>query len=179
MLRRAARRLHGVDAQLLRMDLRDLALPKPVQTLTCTFDTLNYLLDPRDVARAFGKFALALHPGGTLMFDFIPRGASSATASGRQRVLTRGILSEWRVRIDPEGRGSSVAILMRDTARPEARPRVEIHRQRWHAPAEIRALLAESGFEILDWRPTEPGGGDGWLHVVARRTAAPAEARTP
>ncbi len=113
------------------------------------------------------------------MFDFIPKGASPATASGRQRVTAGRILSEWRVRIDPEGGGSTVAILMRDTARPDARPTFEIYRQRWHARSEISTLLTGSGFEIVDWRPAEPGGDDGWLHVVARRTDAPPEARTP
>lgn len=169
MLRLAGRRLAGTGAHLVRMDLRELQLPQAVQTLTCTFDTLNYLTDPEDLQRAFRAFARALEPGGTLLFDVIPQGANRGAASGRQRVRIGPIHSEWRVQLDPGGRGSAVAILLRNTRFPDRAPAVEIHRQRWHPEAELRGGLAAAGFEVLDWRPAEPGGSNDWVHVVARR----------
>lgn len=168
MLKLAGRLLEGTGAELLRMDMRALRLPQQVETVTCTFDTVNYLLRDCDLEQAFAGFARVLRPGGTLVLDFIPEGAGKGATGGRQRVRAGGIRSEWRVRIDPEGRGSVVAILLRNGARGEAAPVVEVHRQRWHAPDRVRQLLERFGFDVVDWRPVEPGGSGDWIHVVAR-----------
>ncbi|WP_176445297.1 class I SAM-dependent DNA methyltransferase [Maliponia aquimaris] len=175
MLRLAERRLAGKQVELIRMDIRKLRLPAPVSTLTCTFDTLNYLTEPGDLAAAFRGFSAALRPGGTLMFDFIPEGANKGAKSGRQRVRIGDIRSEWRVHLDPEGRGSAVAILMRKGVRGETPVIAEMHRQRWHPADEIRQGLSASGFQILDWRPAEPEGSGDWVHVVARLARGPTE----
>lgn len=171
MLRLARQRLEGSGVALIEADLRNFALDTPVETLTCTFDTINYLRSAEDLARAFAAFARALLPGGTLVFDFIPEGAGERMKSGRQRLRFGRVLSEWRVRLDPGGRGSEVAILMRRTDRPELPVQVELHRQRWHPRDEVRALAEAAGFEVIETRPAEMEGGGGWLHVVARRSA--------
>ncbi len=169
MLKLAERRLAGADVRLARMDMRELVLPQRVETVTATFDTLNYLLSSTDLSKTFRRFATALAPGGTLLFDFIPRGANKGATGGTQHVELGPVRSEWRIRIDPEGRGSAVAIIMhRDD--DKVLPLVEVHRQRWHDVGEVKRLLTASGFELLDCRPAEPGGDGNWLHVVARKT---------
>lgn len=168
MLKLAERRLAGTDVRLVQGDMCRLQLPESVDTLTSTFDTLNYLLSPRALREAIQGFARALKPGGTLLFDFIPKGANRGVTSSTQNVRIGPIRSEWRVRIDSRGRGSAVAILL-DRDGSDAPPLVEVHRQRWHDLDEVKALLGEAGFDLLDCRPAEPGGSGDWLHVVARR----------
>lgn len=171
MLRLARRRLTGANVTVLRDRMQDFELPNRVDTLTCTFDTINYLLTPDDVGRTFAAFARAIKPGGRLLFDFIPQGAAATATEGRQYIRIGKILSEWRIQIDPEGRGSVVTILMRRAGEDNAPVYVERHRQCWHAPDDVRAALAHAGFGLMDWRPAEPGGTMGWVHVVARRRA--------
>ncbi|WP_299822762.1 class I SAM-dependent methyltransferase [uncultured Jannaschia sp.] len=170
MLRLAERRLKGTDVELQHGDMRALRIKPPVSTVISTFDTINYLSTKRDVLHAFRSFATCLRPEGTLLFDFIPKGANRGAISGTQCVRIGPILSKWRVRIDPEGRGSAVAIEFahRDPKVPRL---MELHRQRWHSRAFIEKALGETGFAILDIRAAEPNGGDDWLHVVARRAA--------
>ncbi|MEM7641636.1 MAG: class I SAM-dependent methyltransferase [Pseudomonadota bacterium] len=171
MLRLAERRLKGIDVELQHGDMRDLRIEPPVSTVVSTFDTINYLPTKRDVLRAFRSFAACLRPQGTLLFDFIPEGANKGATSATQHVRIGPISSDWRVRIDPEGRGSAVAIEFahRDPNVPRL---VELHRQRWHSRSFIEEALHATGFSVLDMRPAEPGGGEDWLHVVARRDAA-------
>ena len=71
MLRFAAARLRGRGVRLLRQDIRRLALPRPVDLITCTGDTLNYLADPGDFARALGRLARNLNRGGHLIADLL------------------------------------------------------------------------------------------------------------
>lgn len=168
MLKLAERRLAGADVRLARMDMRDLVLPERIETVTATFDTLNYLLSRKDLAKTFRRFATALVPGGMLLFDFIPRGANKGATGGTQHVALGPIRSEWRIQIDPQGRGSAVAIIMRRDD-DKAPPLVEVHRQRWHDVEEVKTLLTASGFELLNCRPAEPEGDGNWLHVVARK----------
>ncbi|WP_181164440.1 class I SAM-dependent DNA methyltransferase [Amaricoccus solimangrovi] len=174
MLRLAAKRLRGTPARLLRMDMRRLALPEPVETLSCTFDTINYLLSPSDLAATIRGFARNLLPGGTLVFDFIPEGASRGGTRARQSLRIGAIRSEWRIRIDPEGRGSVAAIRLGAPGHGR-HAWTEIHRQRWPSREEVMRALAAAGFDPLDCRPVEPGGAGDWLHVVARRAAAASE----
>jgi SAM-dependent methyltransferase len=176
MLRIAARNLRGKQVRLFRMDLRRLRLPETVDTLTCMFDTINYLRDPGELRVAFAAFAAALKPEGGLMFDFIPNGAPSAgPLRGLQRVVLGRFASDWRLVIDPTGRGSRVEIVITKVAEYD-HPRYyrETHEQTWFAESEVISALRESAFEVLEIRPAEPGGRGRWMHCSARLDKKPA-----
>lgn len=46
-----------------------LTLPRPVDWVVCCLDSLNYLTDPRDAAKALGRIYESLTDGGVLTFD--------------------------------------------------------------------------------------------------------------
>ena len=46
-----------------------LTLPQPVDWVVCCLDSLNYLTDPRDAAKALGRIYESLTDGGVLTFD--------------------------------------------------------------------------------------------------------------
>jgi SAM-dependent methyltransferase len=68
--RQKARELERpVEVTWLQADMRDFSLPRPVDLAVSTYDSLNYLLTPGDLGRAFRSVAGALRPGGLFAFD--------------------------------------------------------------------------------------------------------------
>src|SRR5919106_92341 len=67
MLSEAARKAPGVT--LVQADLRELGTVGRFDLVTCFDDSLNYLLDERDLYRAFVSIAANLHPAGLALFD--------------------------------------------------------------------------------------------------------------
>ena len=170
MLKRAAANTAGVDVNFLEQDIRQLVLPNEVDCITCTFDTINYLPNRCELKRAFQAFARNLKPGGALVLDYIPEGASEGeTGILHQFVKWQSMSSQWRIELDPKGRGSRVTILMRQKRRDGGTSRAyEVHEQRWHAPDTVANILQETGFVMLETSTVEPNGKNNWLHVVAR-----------
>jgi SAM-dependent methyltransferase len=71
MLRLAAVRSRGLPVMILCQDLRRLALPEHADLITCTFDTLNYLLSEDELLRTLNRFRRNLAGGGMLLFDIV------------------------------------------------------------------------------------------------------------
>lgn len=67
MLREARRKSRRV--RWVRQDLRDLSLGVTADAVTCHFDALNHLLDPRELQEAFRRAARVLCAGGLFVFD--------------------------------------------------------------------------------------------------------------
>lgn len=59
----------GLPGEFVLGDMRDFTLESPVDAAICVFDSLNYLLEPDDVKKAFSRTAKALRPGGLFVFD--------------------------------------------------------------------------------------------------------------
>ena len=84
MLAQARRKLAGANVTLLQQDLRRLRLPRPVDLITCMFDTLNYLTTAAGVQEALESARENLRNGGSLVFDVIT-GAGEAGQARRVR----------------------------------------------------------------------------------------------
>ena len=67
MLREARRK--SSDVRWIRQELTDFALEEQVDFVTCHFDSLNHVLESRDLQRVFGRIAGVLRPGGLFQFD--------------------------------------------------------------------------------------------------------------
>lgn len=57
------------DILLLHQDMRELALYSPVSSILCTCDSLNYILELRDLQTVFHLVNQYLEPGGLFIFD--------------------------------------------------------------------------------------------------------------
>lgn len=58
-------------AEFLVADMREFRAPGPFHAAVSTFDTLNHILDPADLARTISNVAGALAPGGLFLFDIL------------------------------------------------------------------------------------------------------------
>lgn len=68
-------------------DMRTFEAGKPVDLVTCAFDSVNYLLDPKDLRACFRQVAAHLAPGGRFLFDAItPWGQRSVWGEGASRI---------------------------------------------------------------------------------------------
>jgi SAM-dependent methyltransferase len=151
MLAEAARK--APDVTLIEADMRELESVGRFDLVTCFDDSLNYLLDERDLARALTSVALNLRPAGLALFDLNTL-LAYRTIFARDRVAVRhGTLFAWSGETDSDAGPGCRAAAQIDIFAPSgdglyARARSR-HVQR-HYPAErVTALMAGAGLECL------------------------------
>ncbi|MBC8134353.1 MAG: class I SAM-dependent methyltransferase [Fibrella sp.] len=111
------------------------------------FDSLNYIIEPSDLSKAFVRIAHHLKPGAVLAFDVNSLYALSHnlfTQTG-----TSGPLSHvWRSHWDRESRTCRVEMefTLKDEKTGEARQFHETHIQRAYTITELREMLEAAGF---------------------------------
>ena len=67
-----ARRKAEAAAQAItwrRQDMRQLTVERPVDLITCLYDSINYMLTSEDLLATFRRVHAALRPGGLFLFD--------------------------------------------------------------------------------------------------------------
>jgi SAM-dependent methyltransferase len=173
MLDEARRRTEDKNIQFLRQDLQELRLPRPVDLITCTFDTLNYLTTPGRLRRALQRIRYNLRDGGHVVFDLITgAGERGRRRFIRQRVRLRDADATWAVAID--GRRSLSRVDMQWLSRGNdgrLRRWREVHLQRWYPLPWLCALLARCGLSVRgihDAVSYEPASArTWWAHFVA------------
>lgn len=129
----------------VHQDVRDLRLPMPVDLATANCDTINHLIEPGDVERAFRSIARNLRPGGFFLFDVITEGQADArphTVVFRRR----GIGMSQCVAFDAGRR--MLHVLVKVFSRTRGRVVTERHVERLHGLADIARWLMESGFVV-------------------------------
>ena len=138
--------------RVLRADMRDFRLPKPVDLITCEADAINHVARHADLAKVAKAVARALRPGGYFYFDV-------NNLAGFERYWT-GIL--WIEKPD-------VVLVMRNgnnlparkawtdvewfirSGRAWQRHRERVEEVCWDAK-EIRRVLKANGFDsVHDW----------------------------
>jgi SAM-dependent methyltransferase len=159
MLRRAARKNSGNGARFLLQDFRALRLPRPVDLLTCNFDSLNYLRTAADLHGAFRRFAKSLGPDGHAIFDIVTE---------RPTEQSRGLKLE---RARSQGR-PVIRIARRDPVRQLQVARLyfrsagsvicETHVQRAYTIQEVVAALDGSGLRLRAVHDFDNPGGPSW-----------------
>jgi SAM-dependent methyltransferase len=158
-------RVEGVLDRLdLRLgDLREPGVEARVALVTCPFRAYLHLRDDDERKQAFAAARELLAPGGRLVFDVFAPGADDI-AETHARWLERepGIWerAEW----DTDERTLTLSV------RGDAGETTM--RLAWLSPVEWRALLEESGFEVLacyGWFDRRPYRGGEDVVFVARR----------
>jgi SAM-dependent methyltransferase len=146
MLRVAVAKNHGTDARFLIQEFATLRLPRPVDLITCHFDSLNYLLTADDLLRALRRFQANVKPAGHVIFDMITDrppwhgpGPRVERVNGRDVPVVR--ITCW----DPR---RSIQTALVSIGR-NGRSQQEIHVQRGYPVALVAGLLAQAGFALL------------------------------
>lgn len=169
MLGQAARK--APDATLVCADLRELGRIGRFDLVTCFDDSLNYLLEEADLARALTSIAANLSPTGIALFDLNTLHAYRTTFARDSVVVHDGTVFVWR--------GESAA-----DAPPGCRASAEIdifnrrdgalyervctrHVQRHYSRERVTALLAGAGLECL---AVHGAGEDGSLETELDET---------
>jgi SAM-dependent methyltransferase len=159
--RRGLKRLYGIDRSMamlqvalvksdgrgiryLRHDFTHMRLPEPVDLLTCNFDSLNYLLSPKELLKALRRFRECLEISGFLVFDMITLNQPWSGLRGRDEHAVVNGAHFWRsMRLDPRsGFQTSWVCIARD-----GRSFEEIHDQRAYPVMIVLKLLDQAGFE--------------------------------
>lgn len=153
MLEVAARRCPPEKVTLLRQSFTELALPEPVDLLTCNFDSLNYLTDEEDLSEAFARFAASLRGGGWAVFDMNTVAELSSGTGDPVMVhrLSAGY-SVWESSWDPETRTNTLLMtnfVERDDGLYEISE--EVHRERAYDATFIEEALRSAGFVTVEY----------------------------
>lgn len=151
-LARAAADRSGVRVTWLEQDMRELRLPAPVDAATCLYDSLNYLVDERELRRAMGAIAASLRPAGLFLFDMNTiRGL--ATHWGNRVWIIQDSEDAFEADQSEFDYDSGVATLRVNAFLHRGDERYErvreVHRERGYPIPAIDAALEAGGFEVL------------------------------
>jgi len=139
-------RAAGVDIRLVRQDMCQLSLPRPVDALLCVCDGVNYLLDPMRVANFFGRAREALKKGGVFTFDVSSREKLRRMARERIYFEDRDNLTYlWTNRMASGILTMELSFFIKG---PDGRYERfdEIQKQRAYSVDELKGWLLDAGF---------------------------------
>jgi SAM-dependent methyltransferase len=151
MLAEAARKAPHVS--LVQADMRELEKLGRFDLVTCFDDSLNYLLDERDLGRALRAIAANLDSSGIALFDLNTLLAYRTTFAHDSVTEHDGTIFLWRGEASDDAEAGCRAVAGIDVLAPQpdglyARIRTR-HVQR-HFPSErVAALLAGAGLDCL------------------------------
>ena len=148
----------GLDILYLQQDMRSFELYGTVRAVVSCCDSLNYILDPRELQEIFRLVNNYLDPGGIFLFDM--------NTDAKYRAIGDATIAEnrdegsfiWENTYDESSRINEYALTLflpveeeeDDNVPPRFFERCqETHYQRAYDPEEIRRLLEEAGLECL------------------------------
>lgn len=163
----------GSEILYLLQDVRELELYSTVGTVVSVCDSLNYILEEKELLTVFSLVNNYLFPGGLFLFDF-------NTAYKYREVIGDGVIAEnredcsfiWENSYDPEGELNECDLTLFVREGEVFRRYEETHLQRGYTGERVRELLEQAGLEVLEMRDadTEEPAGDRSerIYVVAR-----------
>jgi SAM-dependent methyltransferase len=151
MLAEAARK--APQATLVRADVRELPDLGAFDLVTCFDDSLNYLLEEGDLARALESVARSLKPDGLALFDLNTLQAYRTTFATDSVTVRDGTLFAWAgegSRDAGPGCRADALIHIFSPRGDGCYERTAVRHAQRHFPAErVRALIAGAGMECL------------------------------
>lgn len=149
--RKAARK--NLPIQYHVQDAAHLNLPGPPFDLCVSlFDSLNYVLNPADLAHACERVFAHLHPGGLFLFDVNSAYALEHGFFDQENLLSSDRLRYiWRSEYDPQTRLCTVMMrfFLREADGVDREFR-ETHLQFAYHEEELRAMLMDAGFDPVE-----------------------------
>lgn len=163
----------NVDAEFQVQDIRTLPFYQEFDLVTCLFDSLNYLINPSDIAQAFNGAFRALRPGGWFLFDMNTiYGLSVLWQEERCSIQqdTSDLLEIHSPSYDYEDQIASVQITIFLRAGDLWERFDEVHTERAYPIEQLRGMLQTAGFNVVDilnslkeQLPPQPDSGRVWF----------------
>jgi SAM-dependent methyltransferase len=151
MLGEAARKAPGVS--LVQADLRELGSVGRFDLVTCFDDSLNYLLDERDLYRAFVSIAANLRPAGLALFDLNALLAYRTIFASDSVTVRDETVFAWHGETPSDAPPGCRAAAQLEIFAPRHGGLYERvrsrHVQRHFPPGRVTELLAEAGLDCL------------------------------
>jgi len=143
---RMARKKAGRKRQEIRYECADAAefeLGETFDAALSFFDSLNNILDPAQLQKAFHQVAKHVKPGGSFIFDVNTAYAFETELFDQEDLKPRASLKyKWKGDWDPENRIITVNMQFWKGEQEFN----ETHRQRAYTDDELRDMLAQAGF---------------------------------
>ncbi|WP_369226533.1 class I SAM-dependent methyltransferase [Streptomyces sp. R39] len=143
----------GVAVEFTRADLCEYRPDRTHSVVTCTYNTLNYLVDEDDLRRAARTMRAATADGGLAVLDAHPVWFVERAWSGRVFVEqnSEDVLEVWENPYDAaSGRVDTTVTVVRRTPDGGWHRIHEVHPQRGHDPETVTDALREAGFTSVD-----------------------------
>ena len=150
-----------------------LTLPQPVDWVVCCLDSLNYLTDPRDAAKALGRIYESLTDGGVLTFDI--------NSEEKLRGLDGQIFLDendesycvWRAEFDEAERICYYGMDLFQREGKLWRRSFEEHREYAYTVSQLKEFLRAAGFSRIecygDRQFTPPKAGEQRIYFYAAK----------
>jgi SAM-dependent methyltransferase len=166
-----ARAKAGPEVRVEVADMRELPVYGSFDLVFCLDDAINYLLSAQELEQALRGMAANLAPGGVLIFDSNTLGTYRTFFGERVVVEANGRRLIWQGRTGGHAEPGQIseAAFEVEPLLPGTGPKIppEVHRQRHHPEAEIRAALTAAGLEVVglygcttDGIPRQPANED-------------------
>ncbi|HTW90175.1 MAG TPA: class I SAM-dependent methyltransferase [bacterium] len=133
----------------IHADIRDFAVPEPLEGAICLYDSMNYLLTEDDLVRCFRCVRAAVLPGGLFIFDMNTVYGLADYWGTRTTARDVGeIHSIWQHEYDQETRVSTLHLTFWEQPKSGGAPErfEEIHQERAYHPEEVERCLRAAGF---------------------------------
>jgi ubiquinone/menaquinone biosynthesis C-methylase UbiE len=174
MLEQARRKAHGADLDLrfLQADAAELRFPPAsFDAAVSLYDSLNYILEPERLQRAFDGMAAALAPGGAFIFDLNTIYSFEREMFTQQSLApAREVRYIWRSKFDAATR---IARIDMEFWTADGNHFRELHFQRGHSVQEVTDMLERAGFIVAvlyeAYTMLPPGPKSERIFYVARR----------
>lgn len=125
-------------------------LSKPVDMVTCYFDSLNYLLTESDLAACFRSAAKALYPGGYFIFDMNTIEAMKVIWGAQVYAdETPDLAWVWKNCYYPKSKTAEVKATFFVRKGKMWERFDEVHAEKGYSMTEIRRCLNGAGFEVV------------------------------
>ena len=166
MLAEAAEKNRGaapIEPIFLCQSMEKLDLYGTIDACVCCLDSVNYVTDPKKLARAFQRVHLFLMPGGLFLFD-VNTPEKLAGLDGQVFLdETEDAYCVWRAEFSRRICTYFMDIFRLDPSTGQWDRGEELHRERAYTVEELTTLLEGAGFvDVRTWgerklRPPKPG----------------------
>ncbi len=139
----------GFNIPFSQGDFRKFTVPEPQDLVICLYDSLNYLLEEKDLNQAFQQVHRALVPGGYFIFDMNTVKRLRTILDNRKIFEEEGYYCFWKDVLEPEVPYWKVYLtFFIETENDEMYREDEVHVERAYSLQVIEGLLGDAGFAI-------------------------------